>query len=307
MTRFLVTGASGLLGINFGMEFAAQSEVIGTVNHHALVGAPFKVIQADLRQPDEVDRVLDQVQPDVVMNCAALAILDECETRPDQAERVNTRLPLQLAVKTAELKIRLVHISTDSVFDGRRGDYTETDRPNPLSVYAMTKLEGERAVLDANPDALVARVNFYGWSLSGQRSLSEFFFRHLSQGAAVKGFTDVFFCPLQVNELARLLARMAELELSGLYHVVSSECMSKYDFGVAIARQFDFDEKLVLPTSVQDSGLKAPRSPRLTLRTEKAAAALGATLPGLQPGLEKYYRQWADGYTDQIRLLGKAE
>ncbi len=97
----------------------------------------------------------------------------------------------------------------------------------------------------ANPQAIIARVNFYGWSLNGTRSLGEFFYRNLSAGKNVKGFTDVLFCPLLVNHLVDLLLTMAEKDLKGLYHVVSSEHLSKYEFGCRIARLFDLDEKLI--------------------------------------------------------------
>ena len=95
-----------------------------------------------------------------------------------------------------------MHVSTDAVFDGQAAATTEQDTPNPLSIYARTKLDGERGVAEANPDAIIARVNLYGWSLSGRRSLAEFFFNNLSAGKRVKGFTDVYFCPLLANDLA---------------------------------------------------------------------------------------------------------
>ena len=108
------------------------------------------------------------------------------------------------------------------------------------------------------------------------------------------GFTDVFFCPLQVNVLSEILLRMAELRLSGLYHVVSREALSKYDFGCRIARLFGLDESLITPVSWKDGGLKAARSPNLTLRTEKLAAALGEPLPDQAPGLS--------GFTDELSI-----
>lgn len=301
MTRYLVTGASGLLGLNFGLELGERGEVVGAASRHALLNPPFRLLTADLSQPGNAARLLDEAQPDVVINCAAMAILDECEANPALAELVNARMPGELARAARERGARMVHISTDSVFDGRRGDYTEADAPNPLSTYSRTKLAGERAVADANPDAIIARVVFYGWSLSGRRSLSEFFYNRLSTGETATGFTDVFFCPLQVNDLAQTLARMAGLGLSGLYHVVGPQCLSKHDFGVALAREFGFDESLVIPASVNDSTLKAPRSLRLCLRSEKAAAALGGPLPGLEHGLERLRAQLLDGYVERVR------
>ena len=301
MTRYLVTGASGLLGLNFGLELAGQGEVVGVANRHALASPPFRLLTTDLSQPGSAARLLDEAQPDVVVNCAAMAILDECEANPALAEQVNAIMPGELARAARERDVRMVHISTDSVFDGQRGDYTEEDAPNPLSTYSRTKVAGEQAVAEANPDAIIARVVFYGWSLSGRRSLSEFFYNRMSAGQTATGFTDVFFCPLQVNDLAQALARMAGLGLSGLYHVVGPRCLSKHDFGVALAREFGFDPGLVIPTSVMDSALKAPRSPRLCLRSDKVAAALGGPLPGLEHGLGRLRAQLLDGYVERVR------
>ena len=219
------------------------------------------------------------------------------------AQQVNADLPGELARLTRELGIKMVHISTDAVFDGQQGDYLETDAPNPLSVYARTKLEGEQQVLQANPEAIVARVNFFGWSLTGKRSLAEFFFNHLGAGKTVKGFTDVQFCPLQVNDLAEMLMGMVSRDLRGLYHVVSGESLSKYDFGCAIADQFGFDKGFITPVSWQEGGLTAPRSPNLTLNVSKVTEALGGPPPSVAAGLRRFYRQYEDGYAERLRKM----
>jgi len=301
--RVLVTGASGLLGLNLAWEASKGHTVYGTVNRNTLQTGAFKVIQTDLLAPGAVERLLDECQPDWVVHCAALAVLDACEADPALAGQLNSELPKKLAEHVARGGARLVHISTDAVFDGLRGDYRETDQPNPLSIYARSKLEGERAVAEADPQAIIARINLYGWSLSGQRSLSEFFFYNLQAGKQVMGFTDVYFCPLLANHLANLLLQMLEKGLSGLYHVVSRDCISKYDFGVALARQFNLDEGLVTPTSVAESGLVAARAPRLTLRADKLTQALGAPPPGLSTGLERLFTLYQQGYPQMLKEM----
>lgn len=302
--RILVTGASGLLGLNLALEAAKKDHtVFGLVNSHSLHTDAFTVIEADLLAPDTVERILEQTQPDWVIHCAALAIVDACEADPTRARQLNTELPRKLAAHVARGGARLLHISTDAVFDGERGNYTEEDAPNPLSVYALTKLDGERAVAGANPDAAIARVNLFGWSLSGKRSLSEFFFYNLKAGKPVMGFTDVYFCPLLANDLADILLKMLSARLSGLYHAVSSECISKFVFGTALAQQFGLDKRLVIPTLVAQAGLKAARSPNLTLRTERLARALGENLPTISPALERFYTLYQQGYSQWIKGL----
>ena len=147
------------------------------------------------------------------------------------AQQINAEMPGSIAVLCKKKGIQLTHISTDAVFDGKMGDYTEEDPPNPLSVYARTKLEGERTVAAEYPNAIIARVNFYGFSLSGKRSLAEFFLNNLIDKKQVNGFVDVMFSPLYVTDLVDTLVKMIEKELSGLYHVVSPESLSKYAFG----------------------------------------------------------------------------
>lgn len=304
--RLLITGVSGLLGINLAWLTAGRFQVTGVMRGFRATTVPgltpFSVIEADLTRPGEVERVLEQAQPDAIIHCAALTEVDRCQMFPEDAQVLNAHLPGILARAAGQRGVRLVHISTDAVFDGLRGDYTEHDTPVPINVYARTKLEGEHAVADANPDALIARVNFYGWSWQGQRSLSEYFFNQLSAGMPVQGFADLVFCPLLVNDLVEILLRMLDRELSGIYHVVSSECQSKYDFALMLARAFGFDEGLVTP-AFSNGNLKAPRSPLLTLRSEKLARALGETLPCQQPAMQRYAELYHEGYPQAMRSV----
>jgi dTDP-4-dehydrorhamnose reductase len=272
------------------------------VDRSKLTRTPFELIKADLLEPGACSRLLDQVRPDAVIHTAANAIVDACEADPDGARLLNAEFPGQLAQLCAKRNVGMIHISTDAVFDGTKNDfYTEDDAPNPLGVYAQTKLEGERNALSANPDAAVARVNFFGWSLSGTRSLSEFFYNNLSAGKTVNGFTDVWFCPMFVDDLAETLGKMLEKGLSGLYHAVGSEALTKYDFGVKIARQFGFDEGLVRPMSVEASSLKAKRSHQLRLSVHKLSTALGASIPGVSTGIARFYTQFVEGYPQKMR------
>ena len=304
MTRILLTGASGLLGLNLALAVdGKKNQVYGVANTIPMRWVDFKSIQAELTEDGVLDRLLDEYTPEVIIHCAAIANVDDCEAKPELAKKINAELPGQIAKAAADRKIKMVQISTDAVFDGQKGNYTETDQPNPLSVYARTKWEGEQAVLEANPNALVARVNFYGWSVTGKRSLAEWFVNNLSEGQRVKGFTDILFCPMMVLDLVDTMMESVEKDLCGLYHMVGPETMSKFDFGRAIARKFGFDPELVQPASVQDGGLKAARSPNLTLNTSKLADALGHDLPAFDSGLQKFFDQYRRGYPQYIKSL----
>ncbi|MBW8010253.1 MAG: SDR family oxidoreductase [Chloroflexi bacterium] len=303
MRRLLVTGASGLMGLNLALEAVGSFEVFGIAHNHSVSSGEFEVISADLLKHDAGAKIMDQVQPDWIIHCAALADLDTCEADPALAKQLNSELPGRLAGEAAQRDIRFVHISTDAVFDGQRGDYAEGDSPHPLSMYAKTKLAGEQAVVETNPLAIIARTNVIGWSLSGKRSLAEFFFNNLQAQTPVKGFKDVFFCPLLVNDLAAILLDMLEADLNGIYHVVSSDSSSKYEFGVALARKFGFDDSLITPISVEDGGLKAARSPNLTLSNAKLAQALGKPLPDVASGLDGFHRLYQQKYPQKLHEM----
>ena len=299
--KLLLTGVSGLLGINFAQEMMEAHEIIG-VDRGKLVNAPFRILKQDLLDADAVESVLDLAQPEWLVNCAALADLEACEAAPDIAKRLNTDLPRRLARACKARNIPFVHISTDAVFDGEKdGFYTEEDKPNPKSIYSKTKFEGEWAVFAEDPNAIIARVNFYGWSLGGRRSLAEFFHHNLTHNKSMSGFTDVAFCPMLVKDTARTLVKMLQHGLSGLYHLVGPQAMSKYQFGVEIARKFSLHENEISPKSILSSSLTARRSHNLWLSTHKLSTALGEDLPDFSTGLNEFYTQYQQGYPQKIR------
>ena len=299
--KLLIPGASGLLGLNLAMEAMSEHEVIG-VDRGKLKSAPFQVFNTNILNRAAINSILDSAKPDWLINCAALANLEECEESPELATILNVDLPAQLANACAERGIRFMHISTDAVFDGEKDDaYTEDDIPNPLGVYSQTKLEGEQATFSENADALVARVNMFGWSLSNRRSLGEFFVNNLSEGKNVNGFTDVIFCPMLVNVTARLLLEMLARNLRGLYHVVGAQAMNKYQFGVETARTFGLRESLISPKSVEGSGLTVKRSHNLWLSTHKLSTDVGHEIPTFSTGLAEFYTQFQQGYPQKIR------
>lgn len=301
MTRVLITGASGLLGANLALLAREQYEVVGIVNRRPLPNAPFEILQTDLLDFDALPGVFDQTKPDWVINCAAIANLDDAEKDPEMAQRMNAELPGRLATEAAKRNLRFLQVSTDAVFDGAKGDYDEEDAPAPLSVYGRTKRIAELAVKAAHPHVLIVRPVFFGWSISGTRSLAEVFYSNLSQGKAMIGVTDRIFCPLHVSDLAGIILELLAKNLRGLYHAVSSDSMSKYDFGVAVAKRFGLDASLIEPSVTAETG--APRALNLSLRNSRLTKALGRRLPTIAEGIEKLYKQDHSGYRAALRAL----
>lgn len=299
--RLMITGASGLLGLNIAMDASSSHEVIG-VDRNPVASRPFQTVAADLLEGEALGRILDETRAEAVIHCAAAADVDFCEEHPQLAWRTNAELPMRVAEACGRRGIALIHISTDAVFDGRSpGYYSEADAPNPSGVYATTKLEGERSVLRVNAEAIVVRVNFYGWSMSGTRSLAEFFVNNLSLARSVSGFTDVTFCPMLANDLGEILLKMVNANLHGLYHVVGPEAMTKYEFGVRLAGRFGLDPARIVPESVERSPLVARRSHNLRLSIHKLSTELGMGIPSFSTGLDRFYAQYQQGYPQKIR------
>ena len=300
--HILVTGASGLLGLNLCLEKAKEYEIFGIVHQAQLANVPFTLIKQDLTNNNELSEIFDQTKPELVINCAAMANVDQCEKHPNQAAKINSEVPGYLAKNCAERAIPFIHISTDAVFDGEKGNYKETDVPNPLSIYAKTKLEGEKRVLDVNQAALIVRVNFFGFSITGRRSLAEFFLRDLISGRKVYGFIDILFSPMYVNDLVETLFDMVKNKLTGIYHVVSPAHLSKYDFGMLISEKFNLDGSLISPGSYLKGDLIAKRSPNLFLDVSKLLST-GIEVPNVSSAIDHFYSDYINGLSDRIQSL----
>jgi dTDP-4-dehydrorhamnose reductase len=301
MTRLLITGVSGLLGVNLALEAVDRGfEVLGWSNSRALKNTPFQQNSVSLEELERLPFALKNAHPDAVVHCAAIANLDIAEQNPQLTETVNAQAPGVLAKTAKEMGIPFVQISTDAVFDGSKGNYSEEDLPNPQNTYAQSKLAGETAVRRAYPEVLIARVVFYGWSISGKRSLAEFFFNNLSQGKRCNGFTDSIFSPLYVRDLADLLLEALVKQFTGTYHFFAAESLSKYDFGVKIARCFGFDESLITPIQTAQGDLPTRRSLNLSANTEKLRTALGHDLPGIDEGVERLFKDDQKGLRKRL-------
>jgi dTDP-4-dehydrorhamnose reductase len=298
----LVTGASGLLGASVAFLAREQGrKVVGLYHRHPLHIDGVEWLGADLADPAETHRIFLQVEPSIVVHCAAATNVDWCEEHPVEAHRINVMMPAAIAEMAAQIGARLLYISTDSVFDGECGNYAETDKPSPVNVYAKTKLQGEKEVLRHHPAASIARVNLYGWNAQNKESLAEWILNQLTLGNVVPGFSDVHFCPVLANDVADVLLALLDQNLSGLYHIVGSERVSKYEFARRVASTFGFDPGQVVPTRLANAKLKARRPQDSSLNTEKICAALGRPMPDVEAGLRRFAQLRESGYVDRIK------
>jgi len=303
MPRLLVTGASGLLGANLVLTAAGIYETVGLCYRHPIALEGVEVVCTDLSQPGAAGSMIETYAPDWVVHCAAATDVDSCDEDPQWAYRINRDMASWVAEATWAVGARLVQISTDAVFDGVREDYRESDTPNPINVYASSKLAGEEAVVAGHPEAAIVRTNFYGWNAQPKHSLAEWFLERLERGQSCPGFTDVWVTPILVNDLSILLLQILEEGLKGIFHVVGSECVSKYEFGLRLAKIFRLEASLLEPISVDQAGLRAPRARRLCLCGEKIANALGVQLPSVDDGLNNFRMLREEGFPTRLKEL----
>jgi len=297
----LVTGSSGLLGANLAMEAPSEHQVVLLDQGHLAPPVSSPVLRCDLTERDRVIQCLDSVRPDVIVHCAAIVDVERCELEPESAERINVHAVATLADWAGERGARLVYISTDSVFDGEVGLYSEEDAPRPLNHYARTKLAGENAARAQAPKALIVRTNFHGWNLQEKLSLSEWVLRGLLHRERLTMFTDVRFSPLLVNDLARIILDLVSLEATGTYHVAARDDCSKHEFALLVGEVFGLKTDTLVPISVDNFPFKARRPKNTSLRVEKTSNFLGRAMPSVEEGLLSFKVLLDDGYVTTLK------
>lgn len=283
-----MTGGSGLLGNNIVRTIGGEFETFATYLNHPSDVVCCSFVPLDITRRESVLSMVQRIVPHLVIHTAGLVNVDYCERHEDETWVVNVEGTENIARAAKLVGARLINISTNAVFDGGIGMYTEDDPPNPLNVYARSKLEAERRVSFWLPEGLIVRTAFYGWSLHEKKSLAEWVVENLRCGTRIKMFTDAFFTPILVNNLAEVLLTMYRAGLSGIYHVDGSERCSKYEFGRTVAEVFALDEGLIEPCSIADAGFAARRGMDLSLDTSKVTRAVGSRLLGLREGIARF-------------------
>ena len=203
---------------------------------------------------------------------------------PAGAYALNADAAARLAAAARALGARFVHISTDAVYDGERaGEHAEDEPPRPANVYAESKLAGERAVLEAHPDALVLRTTMHGWTPAGRRSFSESILRGLLRGDRLTLFADVRFSPLVVTDHAALIKRLAGQR--GVLNLGAADAVTKEQFGRIVAREFGLSDAPIAGVSLASIGLSAARPRNTALDVTRLARALGEPPPSVADGV----------------------
>jgi dTDP-4-dehydrorhamnose reductase len=262
-----VTGASGLIGSHI-VRAAGPQWHVRALTRAALDLADFKAIREQFQRD----------KPALVIHCAALSRSTSSQEQPGLARKINLEATAVLAEVAAQ--VPFIFFSTDLVFDGKKGNYVESDPVNPLSVYAETKVAAERIVL-ANPLHSVLRTSLtYGVSPAGDRAFNEEMLLAWKAGRTLRLFTDEFRCPIPAEITARAVWEFASKNRPGLYHLAGGERLSRWQIGELIATRFGIENPLMEPASLREYQ-GAPRSPDTSLDCSKIQALLGFRIPGL--------------------------
>ncbi len=276
--RFLVTGATGLLGPYLLEEAGRVGKAVGIARTNS-------ACNSDLTSPEAVIRLVDELRPDIVLHAAAMTNVDRCEDDPIAADRANAMATQNLAMALPP-QARLVYISTDQVYPDRSGLKREGEE-SPVNAYGRSKLAGERAALGRS-NTLILRCNMFGPSRTpGRHSFSDWIIDGLRRGDPMTLFTDVLFSPLQFSTLAALTLECVARGIHGTFNMGARNGASKRDFAVMIARHLGLSlahARDGLSTAV---AMRAPRPLDLRMDVSRLEAALGRPMPTLQ---EEVYR-----------------
>lgn len=282
----LVTGATGLLGTALCVALVDRG-------HRVIRQGRTGLNPTDQAFPLEnlalIEPAVGAVRPDWIIHTAGNTSVDGCEQDPGATRRLHVEASAELARAARRHGSRLLHVSTDSVYDGEGpGAHAEDGVLRPCNLYARTKQEGEQACLAALDTAIVARVNFFGLHPTRRQGLAAWIIDGLEAGRGLDGFTDVYFNPLFVRDLAGLIIQALQRDLpGGIYNFGAVDSCSKYDFARRIALLLGADPALVRPATLAAAGLRAPRPRRTVMDTRKLAAALDRPMPTIQEGMQR--------------------
>jgi dTDP-4-dehydrorhamnose reductase len=271
--RIAVTGAGGALGRAFLAATPAGHEVHG-----------FARRGLDVRSFDAVSEAIEPLAPDVIMHFAAMTEVDACEEEPQRAAETNVLGSFNVAIAARRTGALLVALSTDYVFDGEKGEpYQESDRPNPLSIYALTKLAGERAAQAAGPELIIVRT---AWVFGSGSDFVATAVRKLRAGEEVGGIVDQTGSPTHVAHLAERLLPVAASGVRGVVHLAGPEAVTWYDV-LTRARRLGGLPGEVTEQKADELGRRAPRPANSALTSTVLPGAGVPPMPPLDDAIRK--------------------
>jgi dTDP-4-dehydrorhamnose reductase len=281
----LLTGGSGLLALNWAVQKREDFKVILGLHDREISLPGVDSLKVNLDSEADFAETLARIKPDIVIHTAGLTSVEACEKNPELANHINVNLARNVASATARYGIKMVQISTDHLFEGTQPFIDEGYPINPCNVYAATKGAAEFAVM-SNPHCLVIRTNFFGWGPTYRNSFSDFIISTLSAGKQITLFENVFYSPILIETLVDVVHDLLAIGSKGIFNVVSNIRISKYDFGVMLAKQFCLDESLIKIGLLEDNLNLVKRPLDMSLSNSKVTNLLNRELTSLEDQIQ---------------------
>ncbi len=295
--RALVVGSNGLLGTNLVSLLKDAYDVYGLDLFRAKdAECPgVEYFEGDLTDKKRIVEIVKSLQPNYIFNAAAYTNVDRSESEREVCWKVNAEGVSYLAYAAKLIHAKMIHVSTDYVFDGKNGPYRETDRPNPLGYYAKSKLAGENLLHSSGADFVIARtIVLYGYSPTAPDNFVTWAVKQLRNGQAIRIVDDQFSNPTLADELAQALRVLAENDASGVYHVSGRDVFDRYTFTQMLAKVFDLDASLISPVKTSEFQQAAPRPLKSGFVTEKFESEFGKIMSSTEEGLLKFKAKYGN-------------
>ena len=299
----LITGGSGLLALNWALTIREKFNVTLGLHDRKVNLKDTRSILFDLDSKEALAHSLEALKPQLVIHTAGLTSIEQCEANPTFAKYINVDLTKNLAMICAKLNIPIVYISTDHLFSGSESLVDEDFPVSPINVYAKTKAEAETCVLDADTKALIIRTNFYGWGTSYRQSFSDMVINHLRAGKKISLFKDIYFTPMLVEPFVNSVHELVHKKAKGIFNVVGDDRISKYDFGLRLAQEFNLDNALIDEGKIIDKPSLVNRPHDMSLSNEKVTNFLGVKMGGLDEHILKLKTQEVNGLAKELQTL----
>lgn len=287
MSRILITGAAGLLGQNLADVLSNAHEILAVdiaINPYSHI-AQLEYCQADLTDFAAVRECLMKFAPEYIFNCAALTDVDRCETEKELADKLNFELVNHLlTLPTA----RIIHYSSDYVFDGKSGPYSEDDQPDPMNYYGITKLHSENILLNSGIDHLIIRTNvLFGEARAVRKNFVQWVRESLKAGEKIAVVDDQSNNPISAINLARASVEAALSSITGVLHIAGDEYLSRYQFARRIAEYYKLDSSRLHQVKTSEINQLARRPILGGLKINKAKKLLKEKLLDIRGGLSQ--------------------
>ncbi len=280
--RVLIIGASGFIGNILLEEFSKTHDVLGTFYSHPVDN----LVHLDVTDKSEVDNVVNSFKPDVILYPAANPNVEYCEIHPEETWRVNVDGTANIVVMAKNIGAKLVYFSSDYIFDGKNGPYSEEDKPNPINVYGEQKLASEKLIQENLEYYLIIRVTVvYGWERQGKNFVM-WMIHTLKNNQTMRVPNDQVGTPTYVNNMCKAVRELVEKGKVGIYHVVGKDLTDRYSFARIATDVFSLNSDLLIPVSTSELGQKASRPLQAGLRIDKTQKELEIELVGARRGLE---------------------